>query len=112
MSPYISKVNNEAVSTVEAGPAQRNLCGSNDPPALDVKKSLCTKVIGDHMVETWGHTSCLRIENSQTSSIPLFIWALNCFFLSHESLFPKAKCDAATELVEKTAVSKSWLKPQ
>lgn len=57
---HISKVHDEAVPSVETGPAQRDLGGSDNPPALDVKESLCCKLVGDDMVETRGHAPCLR----------------------------------------------------
>lgn len=49
---HISEVHDEAVPRVEAGPAQRDLGGSDDPPALDVKESLGCELVGDDVVET------------------------------------------------------------
>lgn len=40
MCPYISEIHDEAVSAVEAGPAEGDLGGPDDPPALDVEESL------------------------------------------------------------------------
>lgn len=50
LCPYISEVDDEAVAAVEAGPAEGDLRGPDDPPALDVEEPLCWKVIGDHVV--------------------------------------------------------------
>ena len=49
---YTSEIHNEAVSAVEAGPAERDLGGPDDPSTLEVEESLHRKVVGDHMVET------------------------------------------------------------
>lgn len=59
-SAYSPQVQDEAVSTVEAGPAEGNLRGPDHSPALDVQQSLGRQVIGHNVVETGGHAPRLK----------------------------------------------------
>lgn len=56
---HLAKVNNEAVSLVEAGPGHVHLCCSDGPPTLDVQQALHVHVIGHHMLKTRGHAPFL-----------------------------------------------------
>lgn len=57
---YSSKVNNETISFVEAGPSQRDFCGSYNSPALDMQKPLGTQIISNNMIKSRGNTTCLN----------------------------------------------------
>lgn len=59
-SAYSSQVQDEAVSVVEAGPAEGNLRGPDHPPAFDVQQPLGRSVIGHDVVETGGHAPRLK----------------------------------------------------
>lgn len=57
---YSSKVNNETISFVEAGPSQGDFCGSYNSPALDMQKPLGTQIISNNMIKSRGNTTCLN----------------------------------------------------
>lgn len=57
---YRSQISYEAVAIVEAGPGERHFCGPDSAPALDVEESAGSKIIGDHVLKSWCHTSGLR----------------------------------------------------
>lgn len=57
---YSSKVNNETVSFVEAGPSQGDFHGSYNSPALDMQKPLGTQIISNNMIKSRGNTTCLN----------------------------------------------------
>lgn len=87
-SPYSSQVEDEAVSAVEAGPAEWNLGGPDHPSALDVQQSLGWNVIGDNVVEPRGHAPCLRSRGDcQQQSFPTSLYSSPsfCCFLYHDS---------------------------
>lgn len=55
----LAEINNEAVSTIEAGPRQIHLCGTNGTSPLNVKQTLHIHVISHHVLESRGHTTLL-----------------------------------------------------
>lgn len=55
----LAKINDEAVSTIEAGPRHIDLSGPNGTSSFNVKQTLHVHVIGHHMLEPRGHTSLL-----------------------------------------------------
>lgn len=57
---YVSKVNNETIAFVEAGPSQGDFCGSYNSPALDMQQPLSTQIISDNMIKSRGYTTCLN----------------------------------------------------
>lgn len=57
---YSSEVNNETISSIEAGPSQGNFCGSYNSPALDMQKPLSTQIISNNMIKSRCNTTCLN----------------------------------------------------
>lgn len=57
---YSSKVNNETISFVEAGPSQGDFCGSHNSPSLDMQKPLSTQIISNNVIKSRGNTTCLN----------------------------------------------------
>ena len=68
VAAHRSEVNDEAVALIKVGPAERDLGRPDDTPALDVEQPPGRKVIGDHMVEACGHSSCLSGREKGTES--------------------------------------------
>lgn len=92
---YISEVNNETISFVEAGPSQGDFCGSYNSPALDMQQPLSTQIISNYMIKSRGNTTCLN-KTKQSSQIYFsFISAKLPFFF-----FPTD---------EELALGKKWL---
>lgn len=61
---YSSKVNNETISFVEAGPSQGDFCGSYSSPALNMQKPLGTQIISNNVIKSRGDTTCLNRKQS------------------------------------------------
>lgn len=61
---YSSKVDNETISFVEAGPSQGDFCGSYNSPALDMQKPPGTQIISNNMIKSRSDTTCLNRKQS------------------------------------------------
>lgn len=57
---HISQVQDEAVSLVEAVPADRNLCRPDSAAAFDLKQPLHNHLVGDDMLKSRGHAPFLK----------------------------------------------------
>lgn len=82
---YISKVNNETISFVEAGPSQGDFCGSHNSPALDMQQSLGTHIISNNMIKSRGNTTCLNKTKQSSQLYFSFISAKLLFLLQMRS---------------------------
>lgn len=59
-SAHIPQVQDEAVSLVEAVPADCHLRRPHRAATLDLEKPLDIHLVGDDVLEPGGHASCLR----------------------------------------------------
>lgn len=59
-SAYVAQIQDEAVTTVEAVPADGHLRRPYGSPAFDLEESLDRDFIGHHMSEARGHTTGLE----------------------------------------------------
>lgn len=57
---HLSQVNDEAVSSVEAGPGQVHLCGPDHPTSFDMQQALHVGLVGDHVLEAWSNSTFLQ----------------------------------------------------
>lgn len=73
---YISKVNNETISFVEAGPSQGDFCGSHNSPALDMEKPLGTQIISNNVIKSRGNTTCLNKNTKHQALLQLHFFEL------------------------------------
>lgn len=60
---HSSQVQDEAVSLVEAVPADRHLCRPDSMATFDLKQSLHDHLVSDYVLESRGHAPFLKDEN-------------------------------------------------